>query len=67
MSHRAGQRVVVRNRYATAEYKSLEEAADALSSIGVKTRGEVLSLLRDRTGYINGYVVTYPDSASEEE
>lgn len=62
MSGRSGQRVVVRNRYATAEYGSLEEAADALSSIGVKTRDEVLSLLRDRTGYINGYVVTYPES-----
>lgn len=54
------QKVVVRNKYAVAEYDSLEEAAAALSSIGVLSRDEVMNLLRERTGWINGFAVEYP-------
>ena len=59
--YRKGQHVVVQNRYAKAEYVSLEEAAAALSQIGVKTKDEILKDLRGRTGYINGFVITYPE------
>lgn len=61
----SSQRVVVRNRYARAEYKSLEEAAASLSSIGAMSRDEVMSLLRDRVGYINGFAVSYPDDSTD--
>lgn len=54
------QRVVVRNKWAVAEYKSLEEAARALSSIGVMTEEEVRELLDLRVGWINGFAVSYP-------
>ena len=57
--HSKGQKVRIQNRYATAEYGSMEEAADSLSQIGVLTRDEILKMLRDGVAYINGYVVTY--------
>ena len=56
-----GQRVRIRNRYAVAEYESLEEASRALSSIGVLSEKEVRKMLEDRERYINGYVVDYPE------
>lgn len=55
------QKVVVRNRYAYAEYGSLEEASAALASIGVMTQEEVMALLADRVGYINGFAISYPE------
>ena len=61
MEKKSAQKVVVRNRYARAEYRSLDEAADALSSIGVLGRDEILSLLADRAGWINGFLVSYPE------
>ena len=60
------QKVVVRNRYAYAEYPSMESAARALSSIGTMGAKEVLSLLRARVGYINGFSVSYPDGGDNE-
>lgn len=62
----SSQRVVVRNKYAYAEYPSMESAAMALSSIGVMSSDEVLKLLRDRVGYINGFSVSYPGGTDED-
>jgi len=59
MDKEAVQKIRIQNRYAVAEYGSMEEAADSLSQIGVLTRDEILKMLRDRVAYINGYVVTY--------
>ncbi len=56
------QKVVVRNKWATAEYESLDEAARALSSIGVMTEEEIRVLLDQRVGWINGFAVSYPSS-----
>lgn len=54
-----GQRVRIQNRYAVAEYDSLDECADALSRVGVLKRDEIRKMLEDRTGYINGFVIRY--------
>lgn len=59
MEKKSAQKVRIQNRYAVAEYDTLEDAADALSSIGVLPRDEVMSLLSDRVGWINGFAVTY--------
>ena len=56
-----GQKVRIQNRYATAEYDSMEEAARALSSIGVLSEKEVRKMLEERERYINGYAVEYPE------
>lgn len=56
----ANQKVVIRNRYAEMEYESMEQAAASLSKIGVYSKDQILRMLRDRSAYINGYVVTYP-------
>lgn len=54
-----GQRVRLQNRYAVAEYDSLDECADALSRIGVIKRDDIRKMLEAREKYINGFVVTY--------
>lgn len=59
MYKQSAQKVRIQNRYAQAEYDSLESAADALSSIGVLSRDEVMALLSDRVGWINGFQVSY--------
>lgn len=61
-----GQRVRIQNKYAVAEYDSLEQAAESLSQVGAMSKDEIMALLRDRTGYVNGYVVTYPETSSDE-
>jgi hypothetical protein len=60
-NYRKGQKVIIRNKYAVAEYDSLDSAAYWLSRIGVKTEEEIRKLLGKREPYINGYVVTYPE------
>jgi hypothetical protein len=60
--HAKGQKVRIQNRYATAEYDSLDAAAYWLSTIGVKTQEEIRRLLGKREKYINGFSVTYPES-----
>lgn len=60
------QPVRAQNRYALAEYPSMEAAAATLSTIGVMSSDEVLKLLRKHVGYINGFVITYPDKGNKE-
>lgn len=59
MEKRSAQKVRIQNRYAVAEYETLEEAADALSSTGLLSRDEVMGMLLDRVGWINGFQVSY--------
>lgn len=54
-----GQRVRIQNKYAVAEYDSLDECADSLSRVGVLKRDEIREMLEDRVGYINGFVIKY--------
>lgn len=55
----SGQHIRIQNRYAVMDFDSMEQAAESLSQIGVYSREEILKMLHDRVGYINGYVVTY--------
>lgn len=58
-SARNGQRVRVQNKYAIAEYDTLDECASALSKIGVLKEHEIRKMLEKRVAYINGFVITY--------
>ena len=54
-----GQKVRIQNRYAVAEYESLDDCAKSLSMVGVMDEDEIRKKLEKRERYINGYVITY--------
>jgi hypothetical protein len=62
----AGQRVVAFDKRRHVEFKTLDEAASYLASLGAVTESEIRKMLSDRAGLINGMQIAYPDSASDE-
>ena len=58
--------VHIQNLKTEYDFESLEDAAAYLSSIGVMSFDDVLKLLSDRVGLINGFNVTYPSEKEAE-